>query len=234
MSKCLVVKREVLEKTHFWQKIPRVDGKIFGMIKLSEDEIKEFLKIIDENKEFRERKGIDGIEDKPEWQQIIFYSLIRQSDKFFVYQRGGKDSKSGEERLELKISAGIGGHIEPFDNSLIDSLYRELDEEVVFEKNSQEINLKNSQEGINKNLFSKIANIKILGLIKYETDEVGQVHLGLACKVDLLDHEIEVKVREEEENIKGKMMTEKEYQNLIKVGSVEVETWTKILMEKFK
>lgn len=160
--------------------------------------------------------------------------MIRQKDRFFVYQRGGEKSQYKEKRLQSKISVGIGGHIEPFDNSLLDSLYRELDEEVVFEKNGRVINLKDRQGKIDKNLFSNLAKIKIIGLIKYETDEVGLVHFGLACEVNLIDPKIGIKVREDEENIEGRMITAKEYQNLTKGGSVKVETWTKILMEEIK
>jgi predicted NUDIX family phosphoesterase len=222
MAKCLVVKRKILEKTHFWQRLPRVDGKICGMVKLSPGEIKEFLKIVEENKEFFKNWGAEGIEDKPEWQQIIFYGLIRQGEKFFVYQRGGEDSKYKEQRLQLKISAGVGGHIEPFDTSLIDSLYRETDEEVEFWKSGKEINLRDSPE---------LAEVKILGILKDDTNEVGAVHLGLVCEVNLRDPEVEIKIRGDQENIEGRMMRIKEYQDWVKRGLATPETWTEILTE---
>lgn len=223
MSECLVVKKEILEKTDFWQRIPHnAEGKLFGFLKLKPQEINEFLEIIEKNKEFKERDGLRGIEDKPEWQQIIFYGLIRQRDKFFVYQRGGEKSQYKEKRLQSKISVGIGGHIEPFDNSLIDSLYREFDEEAALKKNGQEINLKD---------FANLADIYISGLIKYETDEVGEVHLGLACEINLLDPNLTVEVREGE-NIEGRMMNLKEYQNWIKGREAIPEIWTQIFLDE--
>jgi len=66
MPECLVVKKEILEKTDFWQRLPKVDGKIYGMVKLSPGEIEEFLNIVEENKEFKGRGGSGGIENKPE------------------------------------------------------------------------------------------------------------------------------------------------------------------------
>ena len=231
MSECLVVKKEILEKTDFWQRLPKVDGKIYGMVKLSPGEIEEFLNIVEENKEFKGRGGSGGIENKPEWQQIIFYGLIRQKDRFFVYQRGGEKSQYKEKRLQSKISVGIGGHIEPFDNNLIDSLYREFDEEAALKKNGQEINLKDKEGKVTEKSFASLADIYISGLIKYETDEVGEVHLGLACEINLLDPDLAVEIREGE-NVEGKMMNLKEYQDWVRQREAVPEFWTQIFIEE--
>ncbi len=52
MSQCLVVKKEILEETSFWKKIPcNSEGKLFGFSKLKPQETHEFLRIIKENKE---------------------------------------------------------------------------------------------------------------------------------------------------------------------------------------
>jgi len=232
MSQCLVVKREVLEKTAFWLKIPRnSEGKLYGFLKLKPQEVNEFLEIVEKSKAFKERFEKEDIEHKTEWQQVIFYGLIRQGDKFFAYQRGGEDSSYKEKRLFKKISVGIGGHIEPFDTGLIDSLYRELDEEVVFKRNGQEINLRNSEEKVTEKSFASLADINIIGLIKYETDGVGEVHLCLACEINLLNANLRVEIKEEE-NIKGKMVTFKEYQDWVKKEGVTVEFWSQILVKE--
>jgi predicted NUDIX family phosphoesterase len=234
MSQCLVVKREILEKTDFWSRIPRnAEGKLFGFVKLKPQEINEFLEIIDGNREFKERFEKEDIEHRPEWQQIIFYGLIRQGDKFFAYQRGGKDSSYVETRLQGKIAVGVGGHIEPFDAGLIDSLYRELDEEVVFKKNGQEINLKNSAGKITEKSFTNLADIYITGLIKNELKEVDEVHLGLACEVKLVDPNLTVEIRPGE-NSEGKMMTLKEYQDWVEIKKSEAvpEDWTQIFIKE--
>jgi len=232
VSECLVVRKEILEKTDFWQRIPRnSEGKLFGFLKLKPQETHEFLKMTRENKQFKERVGPEGIENNPEWQQIIFYGLIRQGENFFVYQRGGEKSQYKEKRLQSKISVGIGGHIEPFDNNLIDSLYREFDEEAALKKNGQEINLKDREGKVTEKSFASLADIYISGLIKYETDEVGEVHLGLACEINLLDPDLAVEIREGE-NVEGKMMDLKEYQDWVRQGEAIPEFWTQIFIEE--
>jgi predicted NUDIX family phosphoesterase len=232
MSQCLAVRKEILENKDFWQRLPHNnEGKLFGFLKLNHQETNEFLKTIDENKEFKERFEGEAIEHRPEWQQISFYGLIRQGDKFFVYQRGQENSSYKETRLQGKISVGIGGHIEPFDKDLTDCLYREFDEEVILKKNGQEINLRNSEGKVTKESFAGLADIDIAGLIKYETDEVGEVHLGLACEIRLLQSDLNIEIRSDE-NLKGEMMTFKEYQNLIKQDGITPETWTEIFIEE--
>ena len=74
-------------------------------------------------------------EENPEFKQIIPYVLIRQGDRWLHYVRG---KASGEKRLVAKGSIGVGGHINPEDQSLFDSgrdfydraVQRELHEEL--------------------------------------------------------------------------------------------------------
>lgn len=234
MSATLVVKKSILEKTDFWSRIPKKGEKIYGSIRILPEEINNFLEIINENKEFKERKGEEGIENNPEYQQIILYGLIRQGEKFFVYQRGGSNnSQYKETRLQSKISVGVGGHIEPFDASLIDSLYREFDEEVVFKKNNQIVNLRNKNGEVDKEIFNQLATIKILGLVEDEIHDVEKVHLGLICEINLLLPELSVEIRNHEENVKGQMMSLNEYQAWVNQGEAVSEEWTKIVIDDF-
>ncbi|MEI6535702.1 MAG: hypothetical protein WCN98_10210, partial [Verrucomicrobiaceae bacterium] len=91
------------------------------------------------------------------------------------YTRGGK---SGEKRLVSKRSIGIGGHINPHDereNSLASTTYfngveREIDEEL------------------------RIAGThtqRVIGLINDDSNEVGQVHLGVVHLFELESDEVE-------------------------------------------
>ena len=134
MSQCLVVSRNILEKLPFWARLNKVEGKYSAGIKLPSLEITELLSTIEREQKYMERKGDDGVETKPEWQQIIFSALVTQADKFFVYKRN-HGPNFGEQRLKDKLSAGVGGHIEPHDANPIDSLPRELDEELEFTLN---------------------------------------------------------------------------------------------------
>ncbi|CAN5675946.1 phosphoesterase [soil metagenome] len=108
----------------------------------------------------------------PTHKQIIPYSIFHHQGKYLVYTRGGK---SGEKRLHAKQSIGIGGHINPVDereDSLAETTYlngveREIVEELVLKGNHTQ---------------------KVIGLINDDSNEVGQVHLGVVHLFDL-DHD---------------------------------------------
>lgn len=113
-------------------------------------------------------------ETDPTHKQIIPYSIFRHGQKYLVYKRGGK---SGEKRLVAKQSIGIGGHINPHDereDSLARTTYmngveREIDEEL-------RISGKHTQ--------------KVIGLINDDSNEVGQVHLGVVHLFELESAEV--------------------------------------------
>jgi predicted NUDIX family phosphoesterase len=108
-------------------------------------------------------------ETDPSHKQIIPYSIFHHSGKYLVYTRGGK---GGEKRLHARQSIGIGGHINPHDereDSLAETTYfnsidREIDEEL-------RIGGAHTQ--------------RVIGLINDESNEVGQVHLGVVHLFEL-------------------------------------------------
>ena len=114
-------------------------------------------------------------ETDPTHKQIIPYSIFHHKGRYLAYTRGGK---SGEKRLVSKRSIGIGGHINPHDereNSLASTTYfngveREIDEEL------------------------RIAGThtqRVIGLINDDSNEVGQVHLGVVHLFELESDEVE-------------------------------------------
>ncbi len=105
----------------------------------------------------------------PTHKQIIPYSIFRHGQKYLIYTRGGK---SGEKRLVAKQSIGIGGHINPHDEredtlartTYMNGVEREIDEELrIAGKHTQ----------------------KVIGLINDDSNEVGQVHLGVVHLFEL-------------------------------------------------
>ena len=113
-------------------------------------------------------------ETDPSHKQIIPYAIFRHGEKYLVYKRGGK---SGEKRLVAKQSIGIGGHINPHDereDSLARTTYmngveREIDEELrIAGKHTQ----------------------KVIGLINDDSNEVGQVHLGVVHLFELESEDV--------------------------------------------
>ena len=104
-------------------------------------------------------------EKNPAYKQLIPYVIMAYEDTFLCYIRGiGVDEK----RLAKKASIGIGGHINPTDamqlsNNDLNKVYlnavaREVTEEVIVDTEYED---------------------KIVGLINDDSNEVGQVHLGV-------------------------------------------------------
>ena len=105
-----------------------------------------------------------------DFKQLIPYVLIRKGNRWLHYVRG---KTSGEKRLVHKGSIGIGGHINPADESLFHrgrefyqaALQRELSEEL-------------SLDGV--------FPTRPLGLLNDDSTPVGRVHLGIVhlCRLD--------------------------------------------------
>lgn len=108
-------------------------------------------------------------ETDPTHKQIIPYSIFHHQGRYLVYSRGGK---GGEKRLHAKRSIGIGGHINPHDereDSLASTTYfngveREIDEELRIAGNHTQ---------------------RVIGLINDDSNDVGQVHLGVVHLFEL-------------------------------------------------
>ena len=113
-------------------------------------------------------------EENPEFKQIIPYVLIRQEGRWLHYVRG---KGSGEKRLVAKGSIGVGGHINPEDQSLFDSgrdfyhraVQRELHEELRIDGEFR---------------------TRIVALLNDDSTPVGQVHLGVVHVCELTDENV--------------------------------------------
>jgi len=120
----------------------------------------------------------DKAEDDPTHKQIIPYAIFHYEGRFLHYVRG---KKSGEQRLASKGSVGIGGHINQDDfhaSSLEKDTYmtgveREVNEELILASGYSQ---------------------KIVALINDDSNEVGQVHLGVVHLFDI--HSPDVKAGE--------------------------------------
>ena len=108
-------------------------------------------------------------ENDPSHKQIIPYSIFHHAGRYLIYTRGGK---SGEKRLVAKRSIGIGGHINPHDERE-DSLARTTYLNGVEREMDEELRIAGSHTQ------------KVIGLINDDSNEVGQVHLGVVHLFDL-------------------------------------------------
>jgi len=110
----------------------------------------------------------------PTHKQLIPYSILHHEGRYLCYTRGGK---SGEKRLVSKRSVGIGGHINPVDQShdglgetmYFNSIEREITEELVIGGTHTQT---------------------VIGLINDDSSEVGSVHLGVVHRFELSSAEV--------------------------------------------
>ena len=146
----------------------------------------------------------DLAENDPNYKQLIPYVVFQSPKGFFSYQRG---KASSETRLRMLRSLGGGGHIEKEDGdigqkSYFKGLWRELKEEVGIDPSN---------------------NIKLLGFINDDSNEVGKVHLGIVHLYLLETSDLESK----ELNL-----TDCKFSSISKIKEEEesFETWSRLLI----
>jgi predicted NUDIX family phosphoesterase len=147
----------------------------------------------------------------PSHKQIIPYNIFHHQGRYLIYTRGGK---SGEKRLHAKKSIGIGGHINPLDEredslgttTYFNSIERELEEELLIRGHHTQ---------------------QVIGLINDDSNEVGQVHLGVVHLFDLDSDD----VQSNEEAIQ-----DLHFRSLAElVADIDqLETWSQICVEHLR
>lgn len=162
----LVVKRDIIfnnEENAFYGFLSDKDEKVFNITKTFYNyEVK--------------RRG--DMEEDPSYKQLISYTLIKdiKTGDVLVYTRliGG-----GEERLHGKSSVGIGGHMNDISQKDIS--------EILKINASREI-----EEEIGINFEYALNNIKFIGLINDDVEDVGKVHIGLVYIIEVDKEDIQV------------------------------------------
>ncbi len=151
----LVVKRELFDEVGGFQGI-RAEGVDDAMTRLLDPA----------NHFFMDRAAA---EDDPSHKQLIPYCVIRCGDLVLNYTRG---KSGGEDRLHARRSVGVGGHINPIDTgggrtgpaAYHAAVERELNEELVFDVPHTN---------------------RIIAMLNDDSNEVGQVHLGIVHLIEL-------------------------------------------------
>lgn len=137
-----------------------------------------------------------------EYTQIIPYVVVTnlKGDKLYITER-----LAGEERLTHSLSCGVGGHINPIDNSkdiLLTAALRELSEELQILKQDMD-------------------TIKRLGTVRDLTsstpDHLGVVYLVKASKVSV----------KEKKSLKGKWMD----RDQLLLNYERFESWARIFID---
>jgi predicted NUDIX family phosphoesterase len=148
-------------------------------------------------------------EKDPSYKQLIPYVIMTCDGKFLSYVRG---KRAGETRLVAKRSIGIGGHINPTDDmplfgnfydTYLAAVQREVAEEVSVETKYKD---------------------RVVALLNDDSNEVGQVHLGIV-HLWALD---EPKVERREQ-----MITQMGFMTLAELQSARdtMETWSQICFD---
>lgn len=148
-------------------------------------------------------------ETHPEFKQPIPYVAICKDDKVLCLTRL---STQGEKRLHGKQSIGVGGHINPCDQSTGDifenACQRELHEELILPQN---ISLP----------------LTPVGIINDDTSAVGAVHLGLVYSLDA--SQLDVSIRETDA-MAGEFNTLSSLRSLASKPESPFETWSSFLL----
>jgi len=150
-------------------------------------------------------------EKDPTYKQLIPYVIMTCADRYLTYVRG---KRAGETRLVGNRSLGIGGHINPADDAapLFRSDFRAAYEAAVEREVAEEVNVEAAHRD------------RIVALLNDDSNEVGQVHLGVVhCWV--LDVP---KVSRREQ-----MITKMEFMTLAELRAVrdQMETWSQLCLD---
>ncbi|MGW7778738.1 NUDIX domain-containing protein [Staphylococcus xylosus] len=155
------------------------------------------------------RRG--DMEEDPTFKQLISYCILEnENDELLVYERL---SGGGEARLHGQSSIGVGGHMndvkgaESINEVLRVNAQRELEEEV----------------GLSE---SKSQNLAYIGFINDDTNEVGEVHLGVVFKIHVNSNDVEAM---ETGTLRIKWVDQSKIEDYD-----EFETWSALILQAIK
>ena len=149
-------------------------------------------------------------EKNPDYKQLIPYVLMACDGKYLSYVRG---KRAGEKRLVGNRSMGIGGHINPVDEiPLFGTDYRDIYEAAVVREVVEEVDVQAAHTD------------KIVALLNDDSNEVGQVHLGV---VHLWTLDSEDVTRKEQ------MITQMGFSTLEELHQLRdtMETWSQLCLD---
>ena len=148
-------------------------------------------------------------EKDPTHKQLIPYVLMTCGDTCLTYVRG---KRAGETRLVGNRSIGIGGHINPVDWTLFSADPFKTYCEAVEREVSEEVNVET------------VHTDRIVALLNDDTNEVGQVHLGV---VHLWSLETPSVSKREQ------MITQMEFMEIDALEAVRetMETWSQLCLD---
>ena len=150
-------------------------------------------------------------EKNPDYKQLIPYVIMTYDGKYRSYVRG---KRAGETRLVGNRSIGIGGHINPIDDEmpLFGTDFREIYNCAVQREVAEEVTVETG------------AVDRIVALLNDDTNEVGQVHLGIVHYWNLDSSNV---------NKREQMITQMTFMNPAELQEVRetLETWSSLCLD---
>ena len=139
-------------------------------------------------------------EDDPAWKQLIPYLVLRDGERIFLMRR---TRAGGDARLHDRFTIGVGGHVNPGDDSLEGALRREGREELdaPFEP-----------------------DFRLVGLLNDDGDPVGAVHLGVVYVADARGRPAAIR---ETEKLSGGFA----WPAAVRAVRDRMETWSSLLVD---
>jgi len=168
-----------------------------GWYGLRSDDLAAFVDVIARDGRYAPRAAM---EVDPQHKQIIPYLVLRDGERYFLMRR----TRAGvDQRLHDRWSIGVGGHLNPGDDSLLGGLRREWREELVAD-------------------FEP--DFEPLALLNDDTTDVGAVHLGVVFVADAAGRPVTVRERDK---LTGAFATPGE----VAAVSADLETWSRLVFE---
>lgn len=163
------------------------------------------------------------------YKQIIPYIIVKCGQKYFVYnrERGG-----GEQRLNGKLSIGIGGHVNDEHLTEITNVCTEIFEELG--RRTYEVYFRDNLCEYSSQQFLNTCK----GFIYDNTTPVGRVHLGLLFEL-YVTHEFVSDGEIHDNRQWNRWLDLNEIKNLNDADnvnerhSIEFENWSKIVIEHY-
>jgi predicted NUDIX family phosphoesterase len=132
--------------------------------------------------------------------QIIPYLVLRDGERIFLMKR---TKAGGDPRLHDHFSVGVGGHMNPGDESVLAGLRREWREELVADF---------------------VPAFEFLGLLNDDEVEVGRHHLGLVYLADAAGRSVAVR---ETNKLSGSF----EALEVVNAAYDRMETWSQLVLD---
>jgi predicted NUDIX family phosphoesterase len=152
-------------------------------------------------------------EKDPFFKQLIPYVIMTCNGKYLSYVRG---KRAGETRLVAKRSIGIGGHINPSEDM---PLFGKL----------SETNLSVYRSAVQREVAEEVSietkyGDRVVALLNDDSNEVGQVHLGIVHLWTLDEPKVE---RREQ------MITQMGFMSIPELREVRdtMETWSQLCLD---